>query len=308
MLQEGAMALLEGRVVLVTGGGRGIGRSHCLELAGHGATVVVNDLGVGVQGDGADEAPARHVVQEIEAAGGTAMADPTSVTDFEGVGSMVKRIVAEFGRLDAVVNNAGILRDAMVTKMSEDDWDVVIATHLKGTFAVTKHACDYWRTAAKGGRPVSGRVVNTTSGTGLFGNVGQANYGAAKAAIAAFTVITAMEMDRYHVTVNAISPLARTRMTESILGAPVGPGEWDNFDAANSSPVVAWLVSERSGWLSGAILRVDGNEIQRVRPWEVDAGTVFRAPHAGRLEAGEIDAGLRRAYRVLPRGTSGLVK
>jgi NAD(P)-dependent dehydrogenase (short-subunit alcohol dehydrogenase family) len=223
----------------------------------------------------------------------------------------VKRVVAQFGRIDAVVNNAGILRDAMLTSMSEDDWDVVIATHLKGTFAVTKHACDYWRATAKGGQPVTGRVVNTTSGTGLFGNIGQANYGAAKAAIAAFTVITAMEMDRYHVTVNAISPLARTRMTESILG---GPGEgaggegWDKFDPANSSPVVAWLVSERSGWLSGAILRVDGNEIQRVRPWEVDAGTVFRARHEGRVEADEIDAGLRRAYCVLPRGTSGLVK
>jgi NAD(P)-dependent dehydrogenase (short-subunit alcohol dehydrogenase family) len=308
------MGLLAGRVVLVTGGGRGIGRSHCLELAGHGATVVVNDLGVGVQGDSADETPARQVVGEIESAGGTAIADSTSVTDFEGVGSLVKRVVAQFGRIDAVVNNAGILRDGMLTSMSEDDWDVVIATHLKGTFAVTKHACDYWRATAKAGQPVSGRVVNTTSGTGLFGNVGQANYGAAKAAIAAFTVITAMEMDRYHVTVNAISPLARTRMTESILGGPGGPGEgaggegWDKFDPANSSPVVAWLVSERSGWLSGAILRVDGNEIQRVRPWEVDAGTVFRAPHEGRVEADEIDAGLRRAYCVLPRGTSGLVK
>lgn len=308
------MGLLAGRVVLVTGGGRGIGRSHCLELAGHGATVVVNDLGVGVQGDNADDTPARQVVSEIESAGGTAIADSTSVTDFEGVGSLVKRIVAQFGRLDAVVNNAGILRDAMLTSMSEDDWDVVIATHLKGTFAVTKHACDYWRATAKAGHPVSGRVVNTTSGTGLFGNVGQANYGAAKAAIAAFTVITAMEMDRYRVTVNAISPLARTRMTESILGGPGGAGEgaggvaWDKFDPANSSPVVAWLVSERSGWLSGAILRVDGNEIQRVRPWEVDAGMVFRAPHEGRVQADEIDAGLRRAYSVLPRGTAGLVK
>lgn len=300
------MAFLDRRVVLVTGGGRGIGRRHCLELAAHGATVVVNDLGVGVQGDGADESPARQVVDEIESAGGTAIADATSVMDFEGVGSLVKRIVAQFGRLDAVVNNAGILRDGMLTSMSEDDWDVVIGTHLKGTFAVTKHACDYWRATAKAGQPVSGRVVNTTSGTGLFGNIGQANYGAAKAAIASFTVITAMEMDRYHVTVNAISPLARTRMTESILGEPSGPGDWDKFDPANSSPVVAWLVSERSGWLTGAILRVDGNQIQRVRPWEVDSSTLFRAPHEGRLEAAEIDAGLRRAYSVLPRGTAGL--
>ena len=300
------MALLEGRVVLVTGGARGIGRSHCLELAAHGATVVVNDFGVGVQGEGADESPARQVVGEIESAGGRAIADATSVTDFEGVGSLVKRIVGQFGRLDAVVNNAGILRDGMLTSMSEDDWDVDIAAHLKGTFAVTKHACDYWRATAKGGQPVSGRVVNTTSGTGLFGNIGQANYGAAKAAIASFTVITAMEMDRYHVTVNAISPLARTRMTESILAGPGGPGGWDKFDPANSSPVVAWLVSERSGWLTGAILRVDGNHVQRVRPWEIDSGTVFRATHEGRLEAAEIDAGLRRAYAVLPRGTSGL--
>ena len=300
------MTLLDGRVVLVTGGGRGIGRSHCLELATHGATVVVNDLGVGVRGEGGNESPAQQVVDEIESAGGTAIADSTSVTDFEGVGSLVKRIVAQFGRLDAVVNNAGILRDGMLTSMSEDDWDVVIATHLKGTFAVTKHACDYWRATAKAGQPVSGRVVNTTSGTGLFGNIGQANYGAAKAAIASFTLITSMEMDRYHVTVNAISPLARTRMTSSILGQPGGPGDWDKFDPANSSPVVAWLVSERSAWLTGAILRIDGNAIQRVRPWEVDSGAVFRAQHEGRLDPAEIDAGLRRAYHVLPRGTSGL--
>jgi NAD(P)-dependent dehydrogenase (short-subunit alcohol dehydrogenase family) len=302
------MGLLEGRVVLVTGGGRGIGRHHCLELAGHGATVVVNDLGVGVHGDSADETPAQQVASEIESAGGTAMADGTSVTDYEGVGGLVKRIVAQYGRLDGVVNNAGILRDGMLTSMSEDDWDAVIGVHLKGTFAVTKHACDYWRATAKAGQPVSGRVVNTTSGTGLFGNVGQANYGAAKAAIASFTVITAMEMERYQVTVNALSPLARTRMTESLLAGPDTPGGWDSYDAANSSPVAAWLVSERSGWLSGAILRVEGNEIQRVRPWEIDLDSVFRAPHDGQLRADEIDAGMRRAYQVLPRGTAGLKK
>jgi len=302
------MGLLDGRVVLVTGGGRGIGRHHCVELAGHGATVVVNDLGVGVHGDNADDTPAQQVVREIESAGGTAMADGTSVTDYEGVGALVERIVAHYGRLDAVVNNAGILRDAVLTSMSEDDWDAVIGVHLKGTFAVTKHACDYWRAIAKAGQPVSGRVVNTTSGTGLFGNIGQANYGAAKAAIASFTVITAMEMDRYHVTVNAISPLARTRMTEAFLAGPGEPGGWDVFDPANSAPVVAWLVSEGAGWLSGAILRVEGNEIQRVRPWEIDMDAVFSAPHDGQLGAEEIDAGMRRAYHVLPRGTAGLKK
>jgi len=298
--------MLEGRVVLVTGGGRGIGREHCLELARHGAAVVVNDLGVGVHGEAAGESPADEVVARIEEAGGRAIADGTSVSDWDGVGRMIARTVATFGHLDVVVNNAGILRDRMITSLSEDDWDAVIEVHLKGTFAVTKAACDHWRAVVKGGGRVAGRIINTTSGTGLFGNVGQSPYGAAKAAIASLTTIAAMEMDRYRVTVNAISPIARTRMTAGLLAERADPGGFDRGDPANSSPVVAWLASEASGWLTGAVLRVDGDKVQRVRPWEVDEAVTVRSVDGGRLDATRLDDEMRRAYRVLPRGTSGL--
>ena len=207
-----------GRVVIVTGGGRGLGRQHCLELAHHGATVVVNDLGVGLHGEGDEASPAEEVVAEITTGGGTASADGASVTDFGAVAELVERTVADHGRLDGIVNNAGIVRDRMITGMSEDDFDLVVAVHLKGTWNLTHHACSYWRERAKAGEPISGRIVNTTSGAGLFGNIGQSNYGPAKAAIASLTMITAMEMDRYDVTANAISPLARTRMTEGLPG------------------------------------------------------------------------------------------
>jgi NAD(P)-dependent dehydrogenase (short-subunit alcohol dehydrogenase family) len=298
--------MLEGRVVLVTGGGRGIGREHCLELARHGAAVVVNDLGVGLHGEAGGESPADEVVAEIEAAGGRAVADGSSVTDWEGVGRMVARAVETFGHLDAVVNNAGILRDRMITSMVEDDWDAVVAVHMKGTFAVTKAACDHWRSIVKAGGEVTGRIINTTSGTGLFGNVGQASYGAAKAGIAGFTVIAAMEMARYGVTANAVSPIARTRMTAGLMAEQAEAASFDRGDPANSSPVVAWLASEASGWLTGAVLRVDGNKVQRVRPWEVDESTVVHSSDGGRLDALRLDEDLRRAYRILPRGTSGL--
>jgi NAD(P)-dependent dehydrogenase (short-subunit alcohol dehydrogenase family) len=297
--------MLDGRVVIVTGGGRGIGRSHCLELAAQGATVVVNDLGVGVGGEEAGESPADAVVAEITGGGGgKAISDTTSVTDWDGVASLVERTVSTHGRLDAVVNNAGIVRDRMITSLGEADWDAVIAVHLKGAFTVTKHACDHWRSLAKSGGAVSGRIINTTSGTGLFGNVGQSSYGAAKAAIASLTVITAMEMDRYGVTANAVSPIAYTRMVATIPGMrDYQPDpEWDRLDPGNSSPVVAWLASEESGWLTGAILRVEGNSVQRVRPWEVDQATTYRSRSGGRLDVEEVGPGLRRAYRIFPQG------
>jgi NAD(P)-dependent dehydrogenase (short-subunit alcohol dehydrogenase family) len=296
---------LTGRVVIVSGAGRGIGRCHSLELAAHGATVVVNDVGTGLHGDHDDEpSPADSVVGEIERAGGNAVADRTSVTDFAAVGRLVAETIERFGRLDAVVNNAGIVRDRMLTSLSEEDWDQVVAVHLKGTFNLAKHASDHWRSVAKAGGAVSGRIVNTTSGTGLFGNIGQANYGAAKAAIANFTVITAMEMQRFGVTSNAISPIALTRMTSSLSSMQerdAGDG-WDPVDPGNSSPVVAWLTSEASGWLTGAILRIDGNVVHRVRPWEVDPNVRYRARAGQRLEVAELDAGMRRAFGVLPAG------
>jgi len=307
-VQAQGKRMLDGRVVIVTGGGRGIGRAHCLELAAQGATVVVNDLGVGVRGetaDGAAQEPADTVVTEIEAGGGVAVRDTGSVSDWAAVGSLVARTVERFGRLDAIVNNAGILRDATITSLTEQDWDAVIAVHLKGTFALTKHACDYWRAQYKAGRPVAGRVVNTTSGAGLVGNFGQAAYSAAKAAIANLTRTTAMEGARYGVTANCISPVAATRMTAGTGLTQPGAGDgFDPFDPANSSPVVAWLCSEESGWLTGRVLRIDGNTVHPVDPWTVRPG--YTAASGGRLSATEIDAGLRVAMGVSPAGLAAL--
>jgi NAD(P)-dependent dehydrogenase (short-subunit alcohol dehydrogenase family) len=290
------MGFLDGRVVIVTGAGRGLGRQHALELARHGATVVVNDLGEGLS------SPADQVVAEIDAAGGVASADGASVTDFAAVGELVERALKAHGHIDAVVNNAGIVRDRMITTMSEEDFDLVVAVHLKGTWNLTRHVCGHWRDLAKVGGAVSGRIVNTTSGTGLFGNVGQSNYGAAKAAIANLTVITAMEMDRYGVTANAISPLARTRMTEG-LPAMQGPVEgWDVYDPANASPVVAYLCSAASGWLSGNVLRVRGDTVQRLRPWEVDPQMTYRGAPGEPVDATALDRGLRVAFGAFPGG------
>ncbi len=295
--------LLEGRVVIVTGAGRGLGRQHCLELARHGATVVVNDLGVGLRGgEEGGVSPAEEVVAEIDAAGGVATADGASVSDFAAVGELVERTLADRGRIDAVVNNAGIVRDRMITGMSEEDFDLVVAVHLKGTWNLTRHVCGHWRDAAKAGGAVSGRIVNTTSGTGLFGNVGQSNYGPAKAAIANLTMITAMEMERYGVTANAISPLARTRMTEA-LPAMQGPFDgWDPYDPANASPVVAYLCSAASGWLSGNVLRIQGDTVQRLRPWDVDQHTTYRGTPGAPVDATALDRGLRVAFGAFPSG------
>jgi NAD(P)-dependent dehydrogenase (short-subunit alcohol dehydrogenase family) len=289
------MSMLDGRVVLVTGGGRGLGRAHCLELASHGATVVVNDL------PGDDSDPAKEVVAEIEGLGGTAVADSTSVSDFEGVGAMIDRTVSQFGRLDAVVNNAGILRDKMLTSMTEQDFDQVIAVHLKGSFSVTHHASLHWRALGKAGKPVSGRIVNTTSGAGLWGNLGQLNYATAKAGLVAMTTVTAMEMGRYGVTANVISPIARTRMTADLSWDDTAEG-FDRLDPANTSPAVAWLASESSGWLTGAVLRVDGDTIMRVRGFEMDQEVRYRTAAGERLDATTLDTGLRKAYGLLPGG------
>lgn len=295
--------LLDGRVVIVTGGGRGIGRSHCIELARQGAIVVVNDLGVSLAGDVGQDDPARGVVDAIEAAGGRASAAGGSVSDWRAMGELVSRTVAEYGRLDGIVNNAGILRDKTITSLVESDWDAVIDVHLKGTLTVTKHACDYWRTESKAGRPVSARIVNTTSGTGLAGNAGQAAYGAAKAAIANLTMTTAIEGSRYGVTANCISPVAHTRMTESI-GVERSKDGWDPMDPENCSTVVAWLCSEASGWLTGKVLRIDGNTVYPMEPWSVQRG--YRSSTGQGLQANEIDLGLRRAMNLMPTGVASL--
>ncbi|MEC8172645.1 MAG: SDR family NAD(P)-dependent oxidoreductase, partial [Pseudomonadota bacterium] len=211
--------LCEGRVAIVTGAARGVGRQHALQLANAGAKVVVNDLGAGVDGKGADETPAQQVVDEIKAAGGEAIVNGDDVSNFDGAKNMVDTAINTFGKLDILVNNAGILRDRMLVNMTEEEWDAVIQVHLKGTFAPSRHAASYWRAMSKqndDGKPVKGRIINTSSTSGIYGNIGQTNYGAAKAGIAAFTIIAARELARIGVTVNAISPSAYTRMTDNL--------------------------------------------------------------------------------------------
>ena len=212
--------LCEGRVVVVTGSGRGIGREHALSLAKHGALVVVNDLGAGVDGSGGDASPAQQVVNEIEAMGGRAVANGDDISTWAGAERLINTAVETFGDLHAVVNNAGILRDRMMANMSEEEWDSVIKVHLKGTFAPSRMAAAYWRDRNKAGHPVDGRIINTSSVSGIYGNIGQTNYGAAKAGIAAFTTIASLELARYGVTVNAVAPVALTRMTENLGPAP----------------------------------------------------------------------------------------
>jgi len=293
--------LLQDRVAIVTGGGRGIGRQHCLELARHGASVLVNDPGVGLRGEtdpeSAPGSPADDVVTEILAAGGTATADHSSVTSWDACAALVARAVDEFGHLDVLVNNAGILRDRMITSMSEDDFDLVLAVHLKGTFSMTKHACDHWRAVGKAGGTNSARIVNTTSGAGMYGNVGQSAYSAAKAAIANLTMVTALEMSRYDVTANAISPVAATRMTPN--AAQPDDAEWDPMDPGNSSPLVAYLASDHSGWLTGQVLRVEGNAVRRARTWTLEPDE-YLAGSGTRLDAGELVEGMRRLYGTVP--------
>jgi len=298
------MALLMGRVAIVTGGGRGIGREHCLELARHGARVVVVDPGVGVRGESTDEDPADQVVSEIAAMGGEAYVEKGSVADWSTCERIVSAAVDRFGRLDAVVNNAGILRDRMITSMTEDDFDAVIAVHLKGTFQMTKHACDHWRTLAKAGAGTGGRIINTTSGAGFGGNIGQASYAAAKGGIISLTLTTALEMARYDVTANAVSPVARTRMSADLSSFGSGIPDGDHFDPLHPgliSPLVAYLASSHSGWLSGQVLRVEGNTLFRMEGWHKGGGT-YRSHNGKRLEAEELVAGIRLAYGTFPSG------
>jgi NAD(P)-dependent dehydrogenase (short-subunit alcohol dehydrogenase family) len=297
------MALLTGRVAIVTGGGRGIGREHCLELARHGARVVVVDPGVGVRGESTDEDPADQVVSEIAAMGGEAYAEKGSVADWSTCERIVSAAVDRFGRLDAVVNNAGILRDRMITSMTEDDFDAVIAVHLKGTFQMTKHACDHWRSLAKAGEGSGGRIINTTSGAGFGGNIGQASYAAAKGGIISLTLTTALEMARYDVTANAVSPVARTRMSADLSSFGSGIPAVDGFDPLDPgliSPVVAYLASSHSDWLSGQVLRVEGNTLVRMEGWR--KGETYRSRSGKRLEAEELLAGVRLAYGTFPSG------
>jgi NAD(P)-dependent dehydrogenase (short-subunit alcohol dehydrogenase family) len=255
------------------GAGRGIGREHALAFAREGARVVVNDLGGSVDGAGADAGPAQEVVDEIRAMGGEAIASTDSVTDYAGAGRIVQAAIDVFGGLDVVVNNAGILRDRMFVNMTEEEFDSVIAVHLRGTFAVSRHAVDYWRARAKAGETNDARIISTSSPSGIFGNIGQANYGAAKAGIAAMTVILADELARLGVTANAIAPVALTRMTEGLplfsdmSGLEPDESGYHPMDPANISPLVVWLGSSLSAGVTGRIFTVTGNEIGVAEPW-----------------------------------------
>src|SRR4051812_543089 len=257
--------LCEGRVALVTGAGRGIGREHALSLALHGAKVVVNDLGGDVAGTGEDLSPAQAVVDEIVAAGGEAVVNGGNVADFDAAGAMVAQAIEAFGRLDVVVNNAGILRDRMLVNMEPSDWDAVIAVHLRGTFAPMRHAAAYWREQAKARQEVDARIINTSSPSGLYGNVGQTNYGAAKAGIAAMTVIAAEELHRYGVTVNAIAPGALTRMTEDLIGFP--GDDADKLHPRWVAPIVTWLASAESRYVTGRVFDVSGRALSVSEGW-----------------------------------------
>jgi NAD(P)-dependent dehydrogenase (short-subunit alcohol dehydrogenase family) len=267
--------LLEGKVAIVTGSGRGIGREEALLMAKHGAKVVVNDLGAHFDGTGAATGtPAQEVVAEIKKMGGEAVANGESVADFKGAKRIVECAIDTFGKVNIVVNNAGILRDRMIFNMDEADWDSVIAVHLKGTFAMSRHACEYWREEHKKGNALNGRIINTSSDAGLLGNVGQSNYGACKAAVAVMAIIIGQEMKKYGVTANAIAPVARTRLTvdatpstAALMGAPAEAGKFDMFDPANIAPLVAWLASDDAAGVNGQVFRVGGSSVWPMKGW-----------------------------------------
>jgi NAD(P)-dependent dehydrogenase (short-subunit alcohol dehydrogenase family) len=254
-------------VAIVTGAGRGIGREHALMLAEHGAKVVVNDLGGSRDGSGGDAGPAQHVVDEIVAAGGEAAANTENVADWGGAERMVQQAIDTFGKLDVVVNNAGILRDRMLANMSEAEWDAVINVHLKGTFAPARHAAAHWRERSKAGEEVNGRLINTTSVSGIYGNIGQTNYGAAKAGIASFSIISALELHRYGVTVNAIAPGALTRMTEDLGMGQLEGDEKDRMDPRWIAPICTWLASEESAGVTGRVFEASGRTLAVANMW-----------------------------------------
>jgi NAD(P)-dependent dehydrogenase (short-subunit alcohol dehydrogenase family) len=280
--------LCEGRVVIVTGAGRGIGRGEAIELARQGARVVVNDLGAEVDGTGGSAGPAGEVVDEIRAMGGEAIANGEDVSDYVGAGRLVHAAIEAFGGLDVLVNNAGILRDRMLVNMTIEEWDAVIKVHLRGTFAPTRWAAAYWRDRTKAGERNDARIINTSSSSGIYGNVGQTNYGAAKAGIASFTVIASMELARYGVTVNALAPGARTRMTESLIAARGGPDlDPEAFDPGspdNVAPIVAWLASTESAEVTGRVFNVAGGRLSVAEGWH--AGPVV--DHGARWDPEEL--------------------
>ncbi|MFF0273132.1 SDR family oxidoreductase [Streptomyces sp. NPDC004330] len=280
--------LCNGRVVIVTGAGRGLGRAHALAFAAQGARVVVNDLGVGLDGTGGGAAPAQQVVDEIRAAGGEVVAHGGDIATADGAASLVVTALDTFGRLDTLVNNAGFLRDRMLVNLDEDDWDAVMRVHLKGHFLPLRHAVAHWRAEAKAGRTPEARVVNTSSGAGLLGSVGQGNYAAAKAGIIGLTLVAAAETARYGVQVNAIAPAARTRMTEeTFAGTMAAPGgaAFDAMAPENVSPLVVWLGSPASAGVTGRVFEAEAGRITVMEGWRpgptADKGARWTPAEAG---------------------------
>lgn len=262
--------ICEGRIVIVTGAGRGIGREHALAFAREGARVVVNDLGVARDGTGGSVGPAQDVVDAIAGLGGEATANTDDIADWAGAQRLVQTAIDTFGGLDVLVNNAGFVRDRMLFTTSEEEWDAVIRVHLKGHFAVTRHASEYWRGRSKAGEPVDARIVNTSSGAGLMGSVGQGAYSAAKGGIAALTLVESAEMGRYGVTANAIAPAARTRMTEEVFAdrMQVPASGFDENDPANISPLVVWLGSTESAAVTGRVFEVEAGLLSVADGWQ----------------------------------------
>ncbi len=279
--------ICEGRVVIVTGAGRGIGRAHALEFARQGAKVVVNDIGVELDGAGGGTGPAGEVVEAIRAAGGEAVANGSDVSDFKQAGELVKTAIDSFGGLDVVVNNAGIVRDRMFVSCSEEEWDAVIRVHLKGHFCVASNACAYWRQRVKAKEPVDARIINTSSGAGLQGSIGQSAYSAAKAGITTLTLIQAAEMGRYNITSNAIAPSARTRMTEEVFAEMMKKPDsgFDVMDPANVASLVVWLGSAESKDVTGRVFEVAGGEISVADGWragpKIDKGARWEPDELG---------------------------
>jgi NAD(P)-dependent dehydrogenase (short-subunit alcohol dehydrogenase family) len=283
--------LCEGRVAIVTGAGRGIGRAHAIELARHGAKVVVNDIGVEADGRGSSSRPAAEVVAEIVRDGGSAIANGDDVADFEGARRLIDSAIAAWGQLDVLVNNAGFLRDRMFVSTSPEEWDAVIRVHLRGHYAPAHHAANYWRERAKKGAAVDARIVNTSSGAGLLGSVGQSTYSTAKAGIAALTLVQAAELGRYGVTVNAIAPAARTRMTEAVFAETMKKpdGGFDAMAPDNIAPLVAWLASADAKDVTGRVFEIAGGRVSVAEGWH--EGPAF--DRGARWDAREIGGTVR---------------